>query len=99
MKYVIALVALLALNAPAAADDKRDCVEASNPDQKIRACTSLLLLNPDLAASVYGHRGSAYLDKEDYDKAIADFDRAIRLGLDKRFVVCTPFDRTGSSLR
>jgi len=54
-----------------------------SPNLQINGCTAALqsgrLSGKDLA-SAFNNRGNAYNDKNDYDRAIADFDQAIRLG-------------------
>jgi tetratricopeptide (TPR) repeat protein len=55
---------------------------AYSPDLQINGCTAVIqsgrLLGKGLA-SAFNNRGNAYNDKNDYDRAIADFDQAIRL--------------------
>jgi tetratricopeptide (TPR) repeat protein len=43
--------------------------------------TTAINLRPssEIAAQVYNTRGSAYFRKGDYDRALADYDQAIRL--------------------
>jgi tetratricopeptide (TPR) repeat protein len=60
----------------------RNCTDSVlPPDGRIAACTNLLnaRLPPRSLAVVLGSRGAAYLAKQQYDSALADFDQAIRL--------------------
>jgi len=61
------------------------CVNKDNafsPDQRISGCTAAIesgrWSGQDLAWA-FNNRGLAYQDKHDYDRAIADYDEAIRL--------------------
>ena len=52
------------------------------PDLRIGACTALIqsgTLDAKTLAVAFYNRGVAYADKKDYDRAIADYDQAIRL--------------------
>src|ERR1700757_1110226 len=66
----------------AAAVDPQACVNEANPDRRIDTCTRViqsgLHSHADLAR-VLDSRGKAFLDKRFYDRAIRDFDDAIRL--------------------
>jgi tetratricopeptide (TPR) repeat protein len=61
--------------------DEQPC-SASNPDLMISGCTAVIQSGdetpPNLAIAL-NKRGNAYLDKGQYDRAIQDFDQAIRL--------------------
>src|SRR5579864_1153602 len=51
-------------------------------DQQIRSCSTLIESGretPHRAAAAYDNRGIAHANKGDYDRAIADFNAAIRL--------------------
>src|SRR5215469_1946999 len=52
------------------------------PDLRIKSCTALIdsndLTRHDLAIS-HNNRGAAYQDKRDVERAIADYDEAIKL--------------------
>src|SRR5258706_13189970 len=51
-------------------------------DLRINACTGLIEskgLSPDRLAVAFQNRGSAYVAKGDTDRAIQDFDQAIKL--------------------
>ena len=82
MRLAVFLAALLLTFAPmphAVADDKADC-EARN-DKSIAACTRIIKKGPETAgmADTYYRRGMRYRDNEEYDKAIRDYDEAIRV--------------------
>jgi clan AA aspartic protease (TIGR02281 family) len=66
-----------------AAGDREDCAApAANPDQRIATCTRVIADDTQTAASradAYSSRGTAYGNKNDQDRAIADFNEAIRL--------------------
>ena len=69
------------LVAPAKADDTADCAKATG-DAAIAACTRHIdaggAKQDDLAAPYY-HRGRALREKRDWDRAIADLDKAITI--------------------
>ena len=48
------------------------------PDQKIEACTKLIVNNPNDAAT-YERRATAYANKKDYDHALADAQELIKM--------------------
>ncbi|MGP0089489.1 MAG: tetratricopeptide repeat protein [Xanthobacteraceae bacterium] len=53
-----------------------------SPDQRLRACTAIIQSGretPRNLAAIFNSRGIAYRDIGDNDRAIADFDEAIRL--------------------
>jgi tetratricopeptide (TPR) repeat protein len=57
------------------------------PDQRLRICDAVISaggIPPHNLAVAFETRGKVYLDKSDYDRAIADFDQAIKL--DPEFV-------------
>jgi tetratricopeptide (TPR) repeat protein len=63
-----------------------DCSQNKNPDRRIRGCTQIIELGdatPNYIAGAYEARGLAHHKKRDYDRAIADFDKAIELNPDK----------------
>lgn len=81
-----ALTAGLILAAGAAAsqngDQDRTRCAGANPSLAISGCTAVIERGHetnDSLAVVFHYRGNAYLDKGDYDHAIADFAQAIRL--------------------
>ncbi len=68
-----AVLVLCAAGSPAAADDVAACQNGKG-DDAIAACTRLLKRrNAVVPQVVYRVRGDAYLDKSDYDRAIADY--------------------------
>ena len=74
------LVWLLALPSFALAAPQ-DCGGA-DLDRRIIACTQIIQRggqSPTNMAMIYVNRGSAYGDKKDYDRAIADYSKAIQL--------------------
>jgi tetratricopeptide (TPR) repeat protein len=77
----LTLVALLALSAPAAADDRVTC-EKESGDVAIAACTRGIASGQytgRFLAQLYDDRGAEYLDKSDYERAFADFNQALRI--------------------
>jgi tetratricopeptide (TPR) repeat protein len=59
-----------------------ECLNGRTPDTTIAACSSFLSRGGDVSessASAYRSRGAAYIDKGEYDLAIADFDHSIKL--------------------
>jgi len=56
--------------------------QSGDSDTKIVGCTALIQAGedtPENRSIIYGDRGTAYYNKGDYDLAIQDYDRAIRL--------------------
>jgi len=86
-RSIIAVIAsailLLAMPALGASDEDRDnCNQTANHDLRIDGCTRVLNDGkepPPHQAIAYNLRGGAWLIKRDLDRAIADFDQAIRL--------------------
>jgi tetratricopeptide (TPR) repeat protein len=81
---VITFCALSAIPAfAAAADDAaKACAGDPNPDKRIAACGKFLATNPKQDAKiawVFNARGTAYFSKGELDKAVKDYDIAIRL--------------------
>ena len=69
------------MGVPVLADDRADCA-GSNPDRSISGCTRIIEAGEEPSenlALAYYNRGRSYSDKGDYDRAIADYDRAIEL--------------------
>ena len=66
----------------AQSDDARKCLEEKNVDLAIHYCTRAIrsgqLSDQELASAFHG-RGIAYGRTGDYDRAIQDFDQALRL--------------------
>src|SRR5262245_51945701 len=91
----LAAVAILCTGlGTAPSDDPRSsghdlCAQSrTNPDKAIAACTRLIDLslaqNPDLVR-IYNDRGTAYVRKKDYKKALADFEAVLRLKPDDAY--------------
>ncbi len=76
------LVVAAGLIGPARADDRADCRAMGAPEVAIAACTRLIgthaVKGPQLV-DVYAARAKAYRAQADLDRAIADFNEAIRL--------------------
>jgi tetratricopeptide (TPR) repeat protein len=73
-----AIVIAGGLWAPAAADDKRDCLDHKDYEVRIKTCSEIILGEPRNPIA-YHNRGSALQLKGELDRAIADFDKAIEL--------------------
>src|SRR5438045_2436655 len=78
-------LALLAGSAPAQArsgSDWRDC-NGRDVDARISACSRIIdeaaVRNPTRDPGAYNNRGNTYRRKGDYDRALRDFDDAIKL--------------------
>ena len=84
---VFALVMMLGLTGGCGQEQVvEDCSQNKNPDRRIRGCTQIIELGdatPNYIAGAYEARGLAHHKKRDYDRAIADFDKAIELSPDK----------------
>jgi len=77
----LAVVALAGLPTVAAADDADTCVKQSG-DVAIAACSRAIAsgkFRGEELAAIYVSRGVEYKNKRGLDRAIADFDQAIRL--------------------
>jgi tetratricopeptide (TPR) repeat protein len=62
--------------------DQQRCFAPGPGDDTIGACTALIRLTrqtPENLAKAFSSRGLAYVLKDQYDRAIEDFDQAIRL--------------------
>jgi tetratricopeptide (TPR) repeat protein len=67
--------------ATAQSPDQRRC-SAPDPDTSIRGCTAMIRSGHETQqnlAQAFNNRGIAYYCKGQLDRAIQDFDRAIRL--------------------
>jgi tetratricopeptide (TPR) repeat protein len=73
-----ALIVWFAAAGHAVADDRATCGKDRAGDEGIAACSRLIKRNPKDATS-YANRGDAYLDKNETDLALADYNQAIRL--------------------
>jgi tetratricopeptide (TPR) repeat protein len=71
-----------AIGKPAASDDIKKCYKSTALDDAINYCSQAIesgqLSGKGLAFAFY-RRGNAYYEKRDYDRAIVDYDQAIRL--------------------
>jgi tetratricopeptide (TPR) repeat protein len=73
------------LTAPCYALDQRDlknCDQSADWDRKIAGCTKLLTeprFPPAALSTIYAARGTGWAAKNDFDRAIADFDESLRL--------------------
>jgi tetratricopeptide (TPR) repeat protein len=82
---VIAAVILVLLAAPARAapaKDTADCEQMTNPALKIAACTKVLQSGKpanDAKAAAYHHRGVGHLLQQNFDRAIVEFNEALKL--------------------
>src|ERR1700723_817978 len=81
--WIIALVAVVNFSGYAAAQ-QQNCTGKSDSgwDTQIAACTAVIKASKGQSkdlASAFGNRGSAYFAKAQYDRAIQDFDQAIKL--------------------
>ena len=85
MRAIAVLFAgLVALSSLALADAKNDWSDCAgdNSDRAVAACTRIITQGKESRANLalaYGHRGRCYVNKREYDKAIADLDEATRL--------------------
>jgi tetratricopeptide (TPR) repeat protein len=70
--------------AQSSGEDRRRCYNP-NPDIRIAGCTAIIRAPGEIdadRAAAFANRGIAYMDKGDFDRAIHDFDQAIRLSPD-----------------
>jgi tetratricopeptide (TPR) repeat protein len=78
-------VAVCLLSAPAVAQTQQDwalCQDLRSPELPIQGCTAVIEAGRQLLdrlAAAYNNRGVAYRLKTEFDKAIDDFDEAIKL--------------------
>src|SRR5256885_15116419 len=83
MKRLLAgLVAALAFAGVAKANDLDTCTRIADADKSIGACTRIIAAaqgDPGMLVVAYANRGAAYGNKGDYDREIADEDKAIAL--------------------
>jgi tetratricopeptide (TPR) repeat protein len=61
--------------------DLQDCNQAVDLDRQIAGCTRAMAFPParSIRTALLNNRGSAWYSKGEFDRAIADFDEAIRL--------------------
>jgi tetratricopeptide (TPR) repeat protein len=76
-------LALAALPATAASPrDQQDCEQMTKPGLKVSACTRILQsgsLPTELKASALHHRGVGFLLQSNFDRAIVEFNEALRV--------------------
>lgn len=76
---LVVCAALLAAPAPATADDRAICFELTHAEA-VAACTRLLeSAGPDGRADILFERAKALGHKNEFDRALADYDEVIRL--------------------
>lgn len=83
-RLVIVAALVLAGPVPAVADLFADCIQHKDLDRRIRGCSQLIGLRRGkeysyAKAVAYKARGSAYHEKGQYDRAVADYTKAIQL--------------------
>src|SRR5262245_33490551 len=79
--FLLAYVGFVASSAPALADDREDC-SSNDVERMIRGCTDVINTRHELRqtlAVAYHRRGIAYAAKRDFDRAIADYTKAIEI--------------------
>src|SRR5580700_8435230 len=84
MRFILTfVVGLTVLPLAALADSKEDAANCSSNEanRSITGCTNFIAHGASKAnlAIAYNNRGWAYINKGDYESAIADYDQAIRL--------------------
>src|SRR5438876_10686869 len=84
-RAIIALMALLGtstvLGGQSRHENWKQC-ESSDPGQSIAACSTIIQSGQETDANlskVFDSRGLAYMRKRDFDRAIQDYDQALRL--------------------
>ena len=78
---LMASVAFVALSVPVLADDREDC-SSIDVDRMIRGCSGVINSRQELRqtlAIAYHRRGTAYASKKEYDRAIADYTKALEI--------------------
>jgi tetratricopeptide (TPR) repeat protein len=88
LRLILLLIALIAFGDTSRAQsdgEANNCTAERNDfDLAIDYCTAVIQsgqLSDQNLAAVFNNRGRAYYHKKDYDRAIEDYDQAIRLGL------------------
>jgi serine protease inhibitor/Tfp pilus assembly protein PilF len=82
---LVALTALLLALTTSRADDWTECANADEWEKAIAACNRLIAqggLSRSKLATAYSNRGAAYLNQGEYDLALADLNRSVRLDPD-----------------
>jgi lipoprotein NlpI len=85
---VAAFLTLSLLCAPIGVRAEDPCSSGPDPDEKIAACTAVLLhgnLSAADKARAYNNRGNAYDEKDQEDLAIADYSTALKI--DPKFAI------------
>src|ERR1700735_1768454 len=62
--------------------DLKNCDQSTDWDRKIAGCTKLLAeprFPPEALSTIYAARGTGWASKNDFDRAIIDFDQSLRL--------------------
>lgn len=78
----LAIAAILTLGSPARADDVDDCTQQTDMDLSIKGCTAMIesgTYSKQITAASYVLRGLAYSQKQQFDRAVADYTSAIKL--------------------
>ncbi len=75
---MLAIVFVLAFCRAAHAGSAEDCAQERDPALSIRSCTQIID-GRGKKNNAYAWRGTAFYNKGDYDRAIADYDEALRL--------------------
>lgn len=82
VRPIVMVCALVALAGTAYADAFSDCTNKTDVDLRIKGCSQLIEQNPNDKKQLYfsyNLRGSAHAQRRDFDRAVADFDKAIAL--------------------
>ena len=66
------------LSSPAKADDYRDCQQEEDVALSLRACSKIVKADPSNASALF-FRANAYWKENDYQRAYADYTKAISL--------------------
>jgi tetratricopeptide (TPR) repeat protein len=69
---------ILVCRTPAAADDRSDCVNAYG-DLKIATCSRVIAGGGNKLSWAYNNRANAFRERGDLDRAMSDYNEAIRL--------------------
>jgi tetratricopeptide (TPR) repeat protein len=82
MGFIVAATEVWAIGKPASGEGNEKCYKSTNPDVTISYCTQTIesgeVSGKGLAFAFY-KRANAYYGKGDHDRAIHDYDQAIRL--------------------
>ena len=80
LKRLVVWTALVSASSTALADARSECADWKNtpPDRSIATCSEVIRRNVR-AAWAYINRGLAYDNKADYERAIADYKKAIEI--------------------